>query len=566
MAEPRTILFDQYSRPLRISRPGKIPVGPKRQAYEGGEISHLLADWFTPPLSADEAIAPYARRLRNRSRSLERDNPYMRRFLTLMRVNVFGWRGIQTEVKCRHERRHDRPWRELNETVLSEWKAFGELGNYETTAKFSCLSGDAYILRRVITDGECFVHLVRGFPDNPWRFALEFIEPEAIDLEYFDRLPNGNAVQMGVETNAWGRPTGYWMHAEHDLRGGVLMGPRTRIDAADMIHVGIFERSPQHRCVPWVAAAINNLRQFGEYELAQVIAARVCASKMGFIERDFDSTPYSGAEEDEFGELVTEVAPGLIELLDPGQTFKPFNPGDLQTDFPNFRKAMLRGVACAFDVNYNSLGSDAEGVNYSSWRHGAKDDHDFYRYVQGWYIDLARRRIFRTWLEMATLTGRIPVAGYGYEDVPYVMASTDFNPRGWDYVDPTKDANADVLLIANKLDTRTNVLARRGLDIEKVFAQLEWEEDLADQHGLDLTPYGISGGAKPSAPGGPGGATSTGTGEPAQPSRLLKPNGEPIIISDTWSRPPAPRFRRSYRPNSAISSLTGTASTRNGAR
>ena len=564
------VLYDPYNRPLpALRRPrSQNPFG-KRQAYEGGEESHLLADWITPQISADEAIYPYLLKVRNRCRSLERDNPYMRRFLSLMRVNVFGWTGIDTEIRVRHERRRDRPHKELNDAIDDEFDAYCELGNYDASTKFSGPSGDVFTLRRAIVDGELFVHLVRGF-DNPWRFAVNFIEADAIDHEYFDRLRNGNIVTMGVEHNAWGRPMGYWIRPEHDIRGTVT-GPRVRLDAAEVIHVGVFERSPQSRCMPWVVSAINSLRQFAQYELAQVIAARVCASKMGFIERDVDSSPYTGAEEDEEGNLVTEIAPGLIELLDPGQTFKPFNPGDLQTDFPNFRKAMLRGVACAFDCNYNSLGSDAEGVNYSSWRHGSKDDHDIYRFIQGWFIELVRRRIFRAWLEMATLAGRIDVSGFGYEDVPVVMKATEFKPRGWDYVDPTKDAHADVMLIANKLDTRTNVAARRGLVFEDILEHLAEEEDLAEEYGLDLSPVGVGGGGAKPAPaagggGGASGTTGTGTGEPAAPSRiLLGPNGAPII-SNGWHPRKSPLYLRDYRRNFGTSNLIEPGSTKRNGR
>ena len=552
-------LYDPYNRPIASSRPRPIVVGPKRH-YEQADPSHLTADWIFTSQTADESIKAGGVRLRNKCRSLERENPYMRRFLTLLKVYVFGYRGIRIECKCRHERRRDRPHEELNDAIKEQWNEFGELGNYDVTGKFSCRTGDIFALRRCVVDGEIFIRLVRGFPDNPWHFAVQFIEADWIDIDYQEKLNNGNVVRMGIEFNQWDRPVAYWITEKGagisypSVNGA--RGKRIRIDAADIIHLGIFERSPQSRCVPWPVAAINNLRQFGEYEAAEVVTARVCSSKMGMIERSMDSVAYTGATEDPKGNLVSEVAAGVIELLDPGQKFVPFDPGQPKSEFATFRKAFLRGISCAFDVGYNALASDLEGVNYSSLRHGQKDDVEVYREIQQWFISVARWRIFSAWLEMATLSGKIDVDSYGFEDIPMVENAIKWNPRGFHYVDPLKDGQSDLLLINNKLETRTGVLARRGEDIEDVFETLEYEEDLAEEHGLDLTPVGTQG----KSGGAAGAAGNGGAAEPPPPrsfdrdsylqgirdegyrrflevnSRLLQPDPTARLSKD--SRPP----------------------------
>jgi lambda family phage portal protein len=541
-------LYDPYNRPLPpAARQPRVVIG-KRQNYEGAEPSHLMADWLTSSLTADEAIRPSAVRLRNRCRSLERDNSYVRRFLTLLKIYVFGWRGIALECKCRHQRRRDRLHKELNDKIKSEWDQFGELGQYDVTGKFSCRTGDIFALRRCVIDGEIFIRLVRGYP-NRWNFAVQFIEADWIDIDHTQRLENGNTVRSGIEFDEWDRPVAYYIRESttHPYQG---MVPRIRISTEDMIHLGIFERANQSRCVPWISSAITNLRQFGEYERAEIITARVCSSKMGMIERDIDSAPYTGGVPDDQGNLVSEVAPGVIEVLDPGQKFVPFDPGQPKTEFAAFRKAALRGIACAFDVGYNALASDLEGVNYSSLRHGQKDDVEVYRDIQSWYIWLVRQRIFSSWLEMATLSGRIDVEGYGFENIESVLEAVSWKARGYQYIDPHKDATADLLQISNKLETRTNVLARRGLDIHEVFETLEYEEELADEHGLDLSPVGVGGGGgAPRAPGAGAGGTGGGTGEP--PAQPRAADQTPLIVGNGWLNP-RPHFRKVYLDRPAI--------------
>lgn len=553
------ILYGADNRPLAPSpRPRPIVIGPQRH-YEQSEPSHLTADWFFTGASADDSIKAGAVRLRNKCRSLERENPYMRRFLTLLKVYVFGYRGIRIECKCRHERRRDRPHKELNDAIQNQWEEFSKIGNYDVTGKFSCRTGDIYALRRCVVDGEIFIRLVRGYP-NAWNFAVQFIEADSIDIDYQEKLNNGNVVRMGIEFNQWDRPVAYWISEKGPGNANNVKGSRTRIDAKDIIHLGIFERSPQTRCVPWPVAAINNLRQFAEYEAAEVVTARVCSSKMGMIERSMDSVAYSGATEDRQGNLVSECAAGVIELLDPGQKFVPFDPGQPKSEFATFRKAFLRGIACAFDVGYNALASDLEGVNYSSLRHGQKDDVEVYREIQQWFISVVRWRIFEAWLEMATLSGMINVAGYGFEDIGTVEDAIKWNPRGFAYVNPKTDAEADVYQINNKLATRTHIVAEQGEDIEDVFETLEYEEDLAAKHGLDLTPVGSQG--KPVATAG-GSAGTGGTGEPP-PSKPETGNGQKeLVIKEGWLHARhEPRYQRNYRFNIDRSRFSGNGSTK----
>jgi lambda family phage portal protein len=566
MAAETPKLLDAYGRPVEIQSPAprRLPGPPaKSRYYEASEISHLLQDWLTVAASADENIQVSLHRLRNRARALERENPYVRRFLSLLRVNVFGWRGIRFESNANYEHRRDRPNRRLNETLEEQWELFGKLGNYDVTGKHSCLGGDVFSMRRTVIDGECFIHLIRGF-DNPWRFAIQFIEAEHIDETYFDTLPNGNKVVMGIELDQWHRARGYYLQPE---LGGNGSG-RVRIDARDMIHLAMWERN-QTRAVPWITSGILQSRQLGEYEKAEVTTARVAASKMGFIESAADAQPYSGAQPDEQGNMVTEVAPGVIEVLGVGQTFRPFNPGEPHTDYPNFRKAILRGLACAFDCGYNSLANDLEGVNYSSLRTGDKHDHEQWRFLQGWFIENARWRIFQAWLETAAISGAIDVPGFEYSDIPMVLHAISWKPRGWDYVDPSKDAHADVVAVANKMETRTNIAARKGYDFEELLATLAAEEDLADEYGLDLSPVGVSGGGggkpPPSAASGSGDSAGAGTGEPQQPSRknLKKDSDSERILINGWDNPRSEaRSRTVYPYNTDTFHLNGNGSTK----
>jgi capsid protein len=60
-------------------------------------------------------------------------------------------------------------------------------------------------------------------------------------------------------------------------------------------------------------------------------------------------------------------------------------------------------------------------------------------------------------------------------------------PRGWQWIDPEKEARAAVLSIQNGLGTRTGFLAEKGEDIEDVFAELSREQALAVEYGINVS-------------------------------------------------------------------------------
>jgi capsid protein len=82
------------------------------------------------------------------------------------------------------------------------------------------------------------------------------------------------------------------------------------------------------------------------------------------------------------------------------------------------------------------------------------------------------------------------------------LAWSDYNlpnwrPRGWPWVDPLKDAQANILQLMNNTDTLENICAESGDDWEHVLRQRAKEIKVVKALGLDtmLNP------TKPKAPG-----------------------------------------------------------------
>jgi lambda family phage portal protein len=176
---------------------------------------------------------------------------------------------------------------------------------------------------------------------------------------------------------------------------------------------------------------------------------------------------------------VQELAPG--ERLD---FHKPDRPNSALDPFLRY---MLREVAAGSGVSYESLSRDYSQSNYSSSRLALLDDRDLYKATQQWWIRAFRQPLHAIWLRMAVYARAI-------EAVPieqYATASDKFEavlfkPRGWSWIDPTKEVNAYKEAIRAGLTTITDVIAATGggLDIEDLIGTRKRELEMLAEAGI----------------------------------------------------------------------------------
>ena len=58
--------------------------------------------------------------------------------------------------------------------------------------------------------------------------------------------------------------------------------------------------------------------------------------------------------------------------------------------------------------------------------------------------------------------------------------------RGWAWVDPLKENHANQIALRDKTKSRSQIAADQGMDIEEIFAQTAFEQELAKEYGIDL--------------------------------------------------------------------------------
>lgn len=466
-----------------------------RRGYAAATMDRLTADWKTESASADGEIINTLRNLRSRSRQEAMNNGYMKKVLSMVASNVIGPAGIilknQTKMLVKAEEKGK--FKEVKDTLANARieTAFYNWGKKKTCCanrKLSWVDVQRIAVKTWFRDGEVFVQKIKGF-DNPFGFAVRLFEADYCDEKYNLDLGGGRCVRMGVELDEFEAPTAYYFLTKHPgdwsypiqtLPGGAY---RIRIPADQIEHLYMQDRPHQTRGVPEAYAGMSRLHMLGAYEDAEVVGARVGASHMGFyLPKDEEDDTL--ADEVEIGteKLLTDAAPGAMEQLPPGFDFKQFDPKHPSGNFEPFLKAILRGIAAGFDVSYGGLSGDLSEANYSSARIGLLSERDTWKMIQTWCYEHFHDPIFESWLEMALLTGQVnlPFAKFDKFNAPY------WQPRGFQWVDPLKEQEANENMVRSGFGTRAQVCAERGLDFEEVCQERAEEIATQNKYGVNF--------------------------------------------------------------------------------
>jgi capsid protein len=70
--------------------------------FAGADLGRLYSSWSTTNYSADSEIYNDLRVLRARSRELERNNDYAKKFFRMVKTNVVGKEGIKLQSQAKN--------------------------------------------------------------------------------------------------------------------------------------------------------------------------------------------------------------------------------------------------------------------------------------------------------------------------------------------------------------------------------------------------------------------------------------------------------------------------------
>ena len=478
----------------------------KSRSYDVGNLDSSIG-WDPIETSADGAVYFNLNSVRARCRDLARNDDYARQFIRLAIANVIGPKGIkfQSRLKFTGGKNAGRLDKIGNSAIETAYRAAGKLKNHPTVdGKSSCRKAQGKWLRSLIVDGEVIVMFHPGTTKNESRFAFEFIDPARLDWT-MNEVRNGNRVKMGVEMDEQDEPLAYWIledHPNETILSGRSRQQRNRIEARFIRHTFLEEQTGQTRGVSLLASSALRAHLIDQFEKATVIGGIVASRKVGFYKTNQEAAEdygvLGGVVDDDGNEnedinddaaLIHNVQDGQFEQLpsyvDDVIGFSSDYP---PANFEEFEKRMIRGMSAGFGVQYHALSNDLEGVNFSSSKAGELQQRPIWQEFQELIIEEFLDYHVEGWGLMATLRPDLPMdrakLAKMLNDDAY-----EFVPKGWDWVDPVKEMQANESALKHGLTTRAKIISEKSAqDFEDVIDALAEEEDYMRDKGIEPRP------------------------------------------------------------------------------
>lgn len=468
-----------------------------RRSYAAARITRLNSGWVTYTTTANYEQRMSLTTLISRSRQMFRDTSHFKKYQTMCVSNVVGRDGIRLQSRAYKPDREALD-RKLNKYVERKFWEWGMAENCSASGKIDWIGYQELLMRIMPRDGAALFQIRRD-KNNKFGMTLKQIDVTYLNPQLNkDGLPNGNRIIMSVEVDEHYRPIAYWLTTPSSdlnfVQGRSRRDP-VRVPASEIVHIYIpSDDESQTQGIPWAHAAMLDAKNLHGYKEGTIISAREQANRIGFIEQDpTDDIQFQGETDEETGlkkDIEIDNSPGQWNILEPGMRANIPNVTQPSQNHEAFYKSMTRDEAAGLGVNYFSLMGDYAEVNLSSGRLGLNEERDIWRRLHGFVATMFCRKVYHAWLKSAYLAGELAVTPAQFTE----LYNPTWRGRGWSYMDPMKEIQADSLALENRLTTYTDIFAERGLDVVDVLETMKQEKELFAEYGIE---YGVTPKAAP---------------------------------------------------------------------
>lgn len=455
-----------------------------------GRLGRRLAGWKADRRNINALMAAGGEDLRARARQMCRENPYASNALEAFVAASVG-AGIKPSSMITDG--------EKKKAVQAAFLVWTDEADADGLTDFYGLQ--ALAARAMFEAGECFIRFIVTPSSDGLSVPLQLqvLEAEHLPLSHNEVLANGNIVRHGIEFDERGKRVAYHFLTAHPGEGAMRWRGlnRTIVPAADVMHLYRPLRPGQVRGQPGITPSMIRLYLLDQYDDAELDRKRTAAMFAGFITKKApeDADPVSGQQAETAGETaVAPMEPGTMQVLLEGEDVKFSEPTEVGGSYEAFQYRSLCAIGAGCGVPYHLVSGDLSKANYGNLRGGQVE---FRRRVdQFQHMTLVFQLclpVWRRFLEMAVLVGAVPLSPVELRSDPTTRAAKWIPPR-WEWVDPAKDRNAELLAVRAGFKPLSDVIEAEGYDVDDVLDDIAAMNLKLDERGIitDSDPRKVS--------------------------------------------------------------------------
>lgn len=297
----------------------------------------------------------------------------------------------------------------------------------------------------------------------------------------------------GVKLSPERKRLEYWFTANDvdPFKSATLMGDVTKYGARDkdgnrqVFHVYDPKRFSQTRGITALAPIVDVCGMFEDINFAKLVQQQIAGCFAIIRNRNSvfgrgPSTPLTGeASTQPLADGTTRqlegISPGMEILGNPGETISGFTPTIANSDFTQHIRLMLQLIGINLGLPLVMVLMDASETNFSGWRGAIDEARRHFRRNQKHLISKFHREVYlwqvRRWMasdrSLRSAAKRVDIFEHRW------------NRPSWPYIEPLKDAQADLLMVRNGLTSPRRLHAARGHEWRDIQAEIVQDNTLA---------------------------------------------------------------------------------------
>lgn len=453
----------------------RFGLGKPKMAYDAARARRRLAGWSASRESAKTIMARDGAMMRDRARDVVRNNPYAASAADSFTANLIG-AGIKPSPLIADQA--------LREAINKTWAQWTDECDADGLADFYGMQ--AIVARAVFESGEIFVRFRPRQPTDGLSvpMQIQLVESDMLDFSFTENAANGNRIISGVEFDLIGRRVAYHFFREHPgdtFPVGTDSRERVRVPASEVLHVFKPIRPGQVRGAPIIAPAIVKLWLLDQYDDAELDRKKIAAMYAGFITSPAPDAEDMMEDETNIADGVASLEPGTMQTLLPGEDIKFSSPAEVGGSYEAFQYRTLLAVFSAMGVPYTLGTGDLKRANYSSLRGAIVEYRRRLEQLQhGVMVFQFCRPIWERWIADAVLAGAVKQAAMS------AVKSVKWIPPKFEWVDPYKDRQAELVAVRAGFKARSDVIEAEGYDPEEVDRRIAADHEREASLGLNF--------------------------------------------------------------------------------
>jgi len=360
------------------------------------------------------------------------------------------------------------------ETQVEKWS----LAGVDTERKMNLYAIERLIDRQLGIFGESFVLFSQVPSESDINLAIEVIAPERVQTPP-GKISDRN-VRQGIQYSPSGAILGYYIRTTHPGETGVHFEYRwefyERYDAQGqcrVLHIKDSSFPQQSRGIPWLAAALDKLKDLDDYWEAELVAKQVEACfglifTQGPDGEDPMSVASGNASQIVDRKQLEDLEPGLIHYAANGETVTTVDPQRPGATFGPFVEKTLRSIAATLNFPYEILAKDYFRTTFSSGQLAMLDGRHGFKMRRQVIID---DFLFPLWKRLVNdivfnteADGSIDLMDYTVDPDPYLKHS--WVAPGWGFINPRDEVRALTEGLEADITTLSDIYAEKGQDVE----------------------------------------------------------------------------------------------------